>query len=418
MMLTADLLLYTSRGDKVSPRFASPEDAELLERAEELRQLFLLALDERWTRGQIEAEVEERVGDQTDHKRVRGFAKVLLDLGDFGQEEAIDAMALRERVFLRAAERAPLARPGGPAGFLRADDVLAEIAAELNAEQGPEAPPWGLERLRRALYCDLKEEAQLQSAELPQSAEQLIRRYNMVLVQSLLLRATSLTLSLRQIEPKRLRQLFRALKFHELMFQVRRPADGGLLIEVDGPESLLKQSTRYGLQLGTFFLAAARFGLAWSLEARLALGGRSPRLLSIDHQAPLESHAREVGLWRSRAEQMLAQRWAEAQVEGWEMGPGELLELGGQELLIPDLTFRKGDRVAHLDIIGYWRANYLSRRLERCPPQVVLAVSRRLLGEGTELSPALRAQVISFAEVIPLKELLARLERCARPPGL
>ena len=58
-------------------------------------------------------------------------------------------------------------------------------------------------------------------------------------------------LHLTREEPKRVRQLYRAMKFHGLMCRVHTEADG-LVLEVDGPGGLLQRSTRCGLQLGLF----------------------------------------------------------------------------------------------------------------------------------------------------------------------
>ena len=217
-------------------------------------------------------------------------------------------------------------------------------------------------------------------------------------------------LHLTREEPKRVRQLYRAMKFHGLMYRVHTEGDE-LVLEVDGPGSLLQQSTKYGLQLGLFLPTVLLLPGPWRIIAELKWGQRGLRKqLELDHQAGLTSPARDIGAWKSRVEEYFEERFKEL-ASGWEMSPGEPLDLGGQELLVPDFTFRKGGKVAHLDIVGWWRKAYLKRRLSALPANVVLAVSRRLAGEtGGELPE----RVVGFAEVIPAGKVLERLEMVAR----
>ena len=98
---------------------------------------------------------------------------------------------------------------------------------------------------------------------------------------------------------------------------------------------------------------------------------------------------------------------------GWTIHPGELLDLGRQKLLVPDLTLRRDGRVAHIDIVGFWRRSYLDKRLAQTPDHVVLAVSRRLLGDKGKLPGTLADRLVPFAEIIPAKKVLARLEAVA-----
>ena len=68
----------------------------------------------------------------------------------------------------------------------------------------------------------------------------------------------------------------------------------------------------------------------------------------------------------------------------------------------------------------YWRFDkkrkgYLTERLARTPSNVILAVSRRLAGEINKLTKKMQLQVVTYAEIIPAKEVLSRLEIIAEP---
>lgn len=398
-MLTGDLVRVRIHQKSIQPAFIDPDDEALLARAEQLIDIYREAQSESWTRGRIDDAATEVEGLETDIRLTRGLAKVLADRAEFVVDAPLEPSLLRERVFTAAAASGPLARRAGPTGRRVAADVLAEVASELGTT--PEV-------LSRALYADLKDEQVLAGVDLPEP-KALLERYNVALVQAVLLKATSLGLRLASPDPKRVRQLYRALKFHGLMYRAVRE-DHDWLLEVDGPLSLLQQSTRYGLQLALFFPTVLLGDSPWILEAEVRWGKRGLRKqLQLSHTLGLVGTARDVGAWKSRVEQWFEERFRELD-SGWDMTAGEALDLGGQELLVPDFTFTKGGRKAHLDIVGWWRKGYLKRRLANLPPNVVLAVSRKLAAEAAELP----ASVVSFAEVIPPKVVLERIEAVAR----
>lgn len=405
-MLTGSLVRMRIQGNDISPSFVDPRNERLLERAEQLLAVVRRAAEQGSTRGEVEAACTEVEGTSTDHMLTRGLAKVLLDKCEFDTDVPAEPAEVRAAVFRLAARTGPLARIAGPTGRRTAAAVFAEAAiAGLTPED-----------MARALYGDLKEEQRIVSRAGPDTAEALLLRYNTALVQAMLLKAGDLRVVLQRPDPKRVRQLFRHLKFHELMFRVSAPL-GDVHVQVDGPQSLLKQSTRYGLSLAKFFPALLLQPGAWKLEAQLHWGTRGlQKQLTLTHKAGLVSHYADRGAWRPRCEEWFETRWAELQTD-WSLEPGAIIDLGGQSVLVPDFTFRNGRRVAHMDIVGFWRKGYLEKRLADTPPNVILAVSRRLAGEAQALPESMKRQLIEFAEVIPANKVLERLDEVAVTVG-
>jgi len=416
-MLTGDLVRARVKGPDLLPSFVKVDAAARLERAAELLALFDEAAREGWTRGTLVAACRELEGTDPDHKVTKGFAKVLLDRCEFETVCPGDPAELRFAVFERAAAGGPLARRPGPTGRRTAASVLDAIAGEMG--ETDDGRTWDADSLGRALYADLKDEQQLTRFRGFDDATALLHRYNVALVQALLLKGIELTLRLRRPDPKRVRQLFRWMKFQQLMFRAEMSGDD-LILKVDGPQSLLRQSTRYGLKLASFFPAILLQQGDWWMEAQVSWGRatRTGKRLQIDASAGLRSHLRDTGTWRSRAEVWFEERF-EALDCGWTCGPGQLLDLGDQRVVVPDFTFEKGGRTAHLDIVGYWRTGYLDKRLKATPDHVLLAVSRRLIGDKSKAARAipdrLADRVIPFAEIIPANEVLSRIEAVARP---
>jgi predicted nuclease of restriction endonuclease-like RecB superfamily len=403
-MLTGDLVRVRVVKNALVPSLIDAGSRRHLDRAASLIECMQHALEHQRTRGEIEATVRELTGMDVDHKITKGFAKLLMDKGDFETHAPIEPTALRWQVFCEAAQQAPLSIDGGDGDGTTAIDVLRRVAADLGSTP---------ETIGRGLYADLKQEQILSAVPLPKP-EALLHRYNTALVQALLIKASKLVVNLANPHPNYVRQLMRHLKFHQLMYRMMTTTEG-VRVEVDGPQSLLKLSTRYGLQLANFFPAILLQPGDWTVKAEV-LWGRKRKVrkqLLLDNTVGLVSHYRDTGTWTSRTETWFLERF-ETFDTPWTVGPGEPIDLGEQALLVPDLTFRKKGKVGHLEICGFWRTNHLKERLERLPDNVILAVSSKLRGEAGKLSPALEAKVIRFAEVIPPAKVVARLEQVAR----
>ena len=106
--------------------------------------------------------------------------------------------------------------------------------------------PAGGAELEPSLYADLKSQQAL-TGFAPCQPRWLLDRYNVALAQAVLLRASELTVHLRNQSPRRYRALFRKIKFFRLLHRIERAPDGdGYSIHLDGPLSLFRSSQRYG----------------------------------------------------------------------------------------------------------------------------------------------------------------------------
>ena len=403
-MLTGDLLRVKVVKKELKPNFIKVSNARLLARADELLQMLSHALAHGWRRGRIDEEVRTITGVDVDHKITKGFAKLLLDRAEFETCAPTEPAELRWAVFCEAAKLGPLARNPGPSNRNTADDVYRVVAQDLGVPK---------EDVRRGLYADLKDEQRLQAIPLP-SPETVLLRYNTALVQATLLKASQMTIEFTHTEPKYVRQLMRYLKFYQLMFRMQQK-DGQMTIEIDGPQSLLKRSTRYGLQLANFLPAVLLQPGPWTLQAEVLWGKKRKvrKQLCLSSNSGLTSHYKDTGTWTSRAEKWFMERYQQLDSD-WLVQPGQPIDMGNQSMLIPDLTFAKDGRVGHLEILGFWRAKHLKDRLAHLPDNVILAVSSKLKGEAGALAKDFDKQVIRFAEVIPPAKVIEKLEQIAR----
>jgi predicted nuclease of restriction endonuclease-like RecB superfamily len=63
-----------------------------------------------------------------------------------------------------------------------------------------------------------------------------------------------------------------------------------------------------------------------------------------------------------------------------------------------------------MEIIGFWRKDYLQHRIRQCPKNMLLAVSRKLVSDKKKIPKSISDQIIEFAEIIPAKTVLKKLE--------
>jgi predicted nuclease of restriction endonuclease-like RecB superfamily len=284
--------------------------------------------------------------------------------------------------------------------------VLAEVAAELGSTA---------EIVAKGLYADLPDEQiVLKAPEMDTLG--LLRRYDLALAQSVLLHATELRIFLQDPTLPRMRQLFRWIKFHQLVATANRVGTE-LHVTLDGPMSMFKQSTRYGMQLASF-LPALLLQTAWTARAEVIWSKRKVRrTFEISSEDGLFSPRADTGAWQSREQGWFAERFAQIDT-GWALSDRtDPIDLKGRAVVLPDFTLTKDGRAAHLEIVGYWRKEWLERRLDALvkygPGNLILAVSRKLVGD--ERLSALPGTVIEFAEVVPVKAVIGAADAVALP---
>lgn len=407
-MLGSDLVRAVEKGDRLEPSWLKPGRADLVGACEQLCTIFAAAKADGWTRARVAEEVDAHASTLRSRKAAMGLARLLEDDATFTMQAPFDPPELRRLLFARAAATGPIALSPDPLGRRTANDVIGEVAAELGIDG---------EAARASLYADLKENHVLTDAVLPAQPADLIDRYNVALVQALLLRAVEVRLTLSRPGVPRLRQLLRHLKFRQLMH--RAWLDGGdLHLVVDGPSSVLQQTTRYGMQLAQLFPAVLLQTCPWTMTASVLWGPeRVPRQLTVTHEQNLKSHLPDHGAWTTPEQQMFAERWEALGDTGWEATQDTVpLPMGPHAVALPDWTFRKGDRVAHLDIVGFWRKAWLQRRLDDlrqwAPGNYLLAVSSKLGVEAESLDD-FPGTVLPFKQVLPAKSVLEALDRVA-----
>lgn len=400
-MLTSELVRVRRQGKVLLPRFATPaERARIASVAAEL----VATLEGAAGHGRDDVTSALAVVDHLPRDRalVRGLMKLLLDRCEFLAPEGDDPESLRDTVFRLAAEAR---RSLGPNERFDRNRVLERAAATL----GLDVP-----RVEARLFADLRKNERLVRFR-PIAVPELLARYDVALVQGVLLRAVRVVVTLEGEEPDRVRALFRAARFHGLLHRVTH--DGTRhRIELDGPLSLFTSVQRYGLALALFFPAVLRCR-TFALEAEVLWGKeRSPLRLILGPDAGLVPPRRALDGMAPDLERFVA---AFRELDSaWDIARcDEIVALPGEAVVVPDLTFtnrQTGERV-WLEAFGYWSRAAVWQRVETVrrgfPGRILLAVGKQLRVSEEVLEEGEAGELYVYRTSPQPKAVLERLER-------
>jgi len=392
-MLTGKLVRVRFVRDRVVPQYIDPTDDSWLETAERLLELFRGR--EGRTRGELEEEQKDIIGDDPSQLVHQGLVKLLEDRCEFEVVSGKPPEEVREAAFL-AATTARQAR-----AFDR-HALVEKVAAELNLS------PTDMET---SLFADLKSEQHLvRFKEI--SPAHLLDRYNLSLAQAVLLRATAVQVVVRGEPPRRFRQLLRQVKFHRLLCEATKLGRNGMRLTLDGPLSLFSATQKYGLQLA-LFLPAMLLCADFELTADLRWGPqRRAKKFVLTAKDGLRSQQTDAGMYVPPELGMFAELFRK-RIADWELTDETEIFPLGDGWWVPDfrLVHRQTSQVVLLEVLGFWRkasvAAHLERLQEHAPQSFLLAVSDQLHIDDAELD-SLPAGVHRFRNM-PLPEEVARL---------
>jgi len=362
-MLSFEHVRTRRKGGELS---LSPLGPALRARAIELGEM--LAAEARACLGRPRDELEQALRAIPVAPRERrlfaGLCKLTLDACEFEMVSVLEPAELRSEIFARAAESR---RQGA---FDRAA-LLGAVAAERGVDAAA---------IEAALYADLRGAHRLLACHVT-SGERLLEEYERGQVQALLLRAVKVTAVVRCRGADAYRQLFRKLKFRQLLHRIERLPDGRYRIEIDGPYSLFDSVSKYGLELA---LTLPALEACDELDLMALVQAR-------EGGAPLRFHHRAVGRGSGAAEPLVREDVAELLSALDAPGEGiraeladQILELPGLGLCVPDLAIRVGESMApvYVELLGFWSRDSVWKRVELVErglsDRIVFAVSSRL----------------------------------------
>ena len=381
-MLTKDLLQYKTKNGQILPQFVNPADNQLLAIAEQLIAVFEESPDK--PRATL-LEASKHIIDSTPGAPIikRGLEKLLLDRTEFDTTPNEELIAFRQKFFTETSRLLSQKQFENYADYAQAACGLAgqcKVLEAITVEPRPEVAPTGGEDLAAKLYADLPS-CQPVLTFKPLSAERLLHRYNAAQVQGLLLHSNTLTLKLADSMTAELRQLFKYLRFNQLLSAIRK--EGELYqITVDGPLNLFYKTKRYGMNLANFFVAVLHQP-KWELTAEIQFRNKQRYGLSLDESCGIKPIAQQFLAYIPEDIQLF-QTMLRNKTDDWQIRPGsQFIPLPGDLYCFPDYQIvHKSSVETAIELFHPWHQGHLIARLntlaEQMDVSLILGVSKEL----------------------------------------
>ncbi len=373
-MLKKEHLAYRIRTQDIKPKLVDPAQPLLQELSSGLIALYRSAAAVSMSRQALEELTAPFIRGCGDIKTASGLNKLLLDRCEFSMPEQADYPAVRRECFLNSGKM--LGKPDFSVAGLRA------LQNGIN------------------LYGDLPEWEHL-TAFAPISATELLNRYNLAQAQGLLFYAKSLTLTIKESDPAKLRKFFKAVKFFRLLAQFFKPRKDVMQVEISGPYALFESTGKYALNLANILPAIVNLS-EWKLTAELKFKDRL-LTLNLSHKNALVSHYRDLAGFIPPEIRLYHKSFNDKQCVWQITGEAPFIDAGDQEIIFPDLSFisNDGGKIFHVELFHRWHASQLPRRialLARRPDLPLLLGIDRALAKDDEAFEAL------FADAPQVKE--------------
>ncbi len=326
-MLPRELLVVWKRKGTIRPRYL--HDARL---AEELIQVFEKYLGKKYKF------LLEKLEDLEDgnFKVVRGLSTLLERRCGFRPSSELDGKEVRAFLFDQ--------------GFVTTveerEKHLEEAAQHFNASK---------QVVEEAFFSDLEEE-QILSDFNPPNPEELVKRYNLSLTQTLLFDALELNVKVEE----NYQHIFRRIKYLGLMYEI----DDG--IKVTGPASLFKKNRKYGTSLAKL-LPVIMNARKWRVQAKIeTMVGGEPRILDfdLDSESKVALPVSEESIVHFDSE-VESKFYSDFKFSGldWEIMREPDIVKAGNYVVIPDFGFYKNGLEHYLEIVGFWTPEYLKKKV-------------------------------------------------------
>lgn len=405
-MLPTELLTFQVKGGVVEPRRLKPTPGNL-ELAETLIGIFEQHLGH--PRFELDEALAELERGRRGIKVIRGMAHLLSQQASFEAAGAAEPSAVREKVFALAQEGVPSRR--------RTSQVLEAARRQLGIDDGQD--------LRHLLYADLSDQQTMTEAP-GLSPTELIQRYDLANTQGQLYRAYSLVITARRNEPARYKQLLKYTKLFGLMLTVEGDPKFGFTLTMDGPSSLLGSTTRYGLAMAKFLpalLHVTKWDLTAEVKARKDLAWVDPKddlwTLELTSEDGYVSHYKAPEEHDSALEAGFADRFEKLETDWTLEREVDLVPVPGG-VILPDFRLEHADgRSVLVEIVGYWRPEYLRKKFELLRKSgredVIICVSERLNLEKAGVKHSdFEGRIVWFKGVLKPQEVVELAEAVSR----
>jgi uncharacterized protein len=391
-MLPSNLLTVWKRKGVIQPRYATSTSDNLLV-ASRLIEAYKQGVSKK--KRELKNVVDTLEDEGHDYRFVRGLSLLLDRQSVFKCASKLDPPELRRTIFQTAGTESATTPE-------RRRTVIESVARQLEISSS---------QIEESMYADLDSELILQEFD-PPSPENLLKKYNLSLTQTLLFDSTELKFTVAANWQK----IFFKTKQLGLIYEAYK--DNEIWIKVDGPASLFKLSRRYGTAIAKLLpqiVAAPK----WTLEAKILWKFTNEictlKLESWKHQPLFETLQTEptAESFDSAVEENFANYFKGIDT-GWRLKREPEPIIAGQHVLIPDFSFEREGAKLYMEIVGYWTTEYLQRKIEKLKKtkeHIIVAVDENLACDRLKkLENQQTLNIIYYHDKIPLPPILRILQ--------
>ena len=407
-MLTKDLLRYHIAGKRIKPDLIDVEDPKFLHFASRLISLYEESISLR--RKELDELLKVEINSKRDQKLAKGIVKVLDGRCEYSLAGEIPFPELREKLFAQSAE---MIRKGGlPENMEKfREEILEKTLAEFP---------------RREVYGDLPENECLLRVKKTFPKE-LLERYNMDLVRTLLLFSSNMEIISSSGDVRELRKVFKYLKFFRLLCRAsslpgkKKNCEEKFSFVIDGPASILDNSVKYGLQLASFFPAVCRLP-QWEMSSIITLTEEKSYQLKLDHTSNLKCHFENMGSYIPEEIRIFAEYFKEKS-PFWHLAErGSFHKLPGGENIFADFSFEHAStgKILELEIFHLWHKSRIEERLKSIEKgdlkDYLIAVDKSCIKKDPELTQRLASSpfVLLFSNFPGVENVNKHLDKAIK----
>lgn len=391
-MLPSEFLAVWRRKGDIWPRYARATK-DTIEVANSLIKAYQEHIGEK--KGFLKAFISELEDEGHEYRFVRSIAYLLDGRSRFKCSDQINPLELRRAIFQKTGESGPATTSE------RRKEILGKVALEMKTTT---------QTIDNFLYADLDSELVLQEFD-PPTPDELLKAYNLSLTQTLLFDSTEL----RFTASGNWQKIFHTVKKLGLIYEVYK--EDTIWVKIDGPASLFKLTRRYGTATAKL-LPAIVASPQWTVEAKILWKYTNEicsfKLESWKHHTLFKTQHLPTVSFDSEDEQEFAEQF-EALKTGWQLKREPEPVLTGKRVIIPDFSLEKENVKIYLEIVGFWTAEYLHRKIEKlrnADANILVVVNEDLACEKlNNLGKNPRLSVIYYRKKIPLAPILRYLEQ-------
>jgi len=309
-----------------------------------------------------------------DFKFLRGL-KALLDRKLILEEDNIDknqVIKIRNEIFTTA----NLIYKGFVLNEEERNRVLKEVSEKLGIDISE------IEKIFKLIYDD-----EITIKDFPNlKAEELLKEYNLSLLQTLLFRCKKLYADINASGTHLKKFLWNVKKLG--LLYIAEKSHIGLNLAIDGPVSVIKQIERYGTRLAKLFPLILQFKY-WKIRAYITRKIRSKKAdkrvykfeISKEYEHIFPKFTETEVTYDSQVEETFAKRFYTIEGE-WQIIREPEPILIENMIFIPDFALVKGNKKVYLEIMGFWTEDYLKRKIEKISKvkdiNIILAIDSSL----------------------------------------